>query len=88
MSSQVTLNQLEEQISQLTPREQLRLIAGISEQLSMIPLDSPVVEKNLPQQRKKEADELLVLCDAAADMWEGEFDAVEEIHQIRQRRGE
>ena len=89
MSSQVTLEQLEKQIVQLTPREQLRLIACVSEQLSAIPLDRPaVVEEILPQQRKRAADELLALCDAAADMWEGEFDAVEEIHQIRQERGE
>jgi tRNA U54 and U55 pseudouridine synthase Pus10 len=89
MSSQVTLEQLEKQIIQLTPREQLRLIACVSEQLSAIPLDRPaVVEEILPQQRKRAADELLALCDGAAEMWEGEFDAAEEVRQIRQERGE
>jgi hypothetical protein len=35
---------------------------------------------------KREADELLALCDAAADMWKGEFDSAEEIRQMRQER--
>ncbi|MBM3238217.1 hypothetical protein FJZ31_18145 [Candidatus Poribacteria bacterium] len=87
MSSQVTLEQLEEQSAQLPLPEQLKLIARISEQLSMIPLDRfTVVEEVLSQQRKKEADELLALCDAAAEMWEGEFDAVEDIRWIRQEQ--
>jgi hypothetical protein len=33
------------------------------------------------RQRQKEADQLLALCDAAAEMWEG--DAAEEIRQMR-----
>ncbi len=45
-------------------------------------------EDVLQQQREKEADELLALCDAAAEMWEGEFDAAEEVRQMRQERGE
>lgn len=85
MSSQVTLEQLEEQVAQLPLHEQLKLIACISEQLSTIPLDRlTVVDDLLPRQREREADGLLTLCDAAAEMWEGEFDAVEEIRQIRQ----
>jgi len=38
--------------------------------------------------RDREADALLVLCDAAAEMWRGEFDAAEEIRQMRQERDE
>jgi len=89
MSSQVTLEQLEEQIAQLPLSKQLKLIACISEQLSTITLNKlTVVEEDMSQQRKMEADELLALCDAAAEMWEGEFDAAEEIRQMRQKRGE
>ena len=45
-------------------------------------------EETVRQQREKEADELLALCDAAAEMWEGRFDAVQEIRQVRQERNE
>ena len=38
--------------------------------------------------RQKEADELLALCDAAAEMWEGEFGAAEDIRQMRRERDE
>lgn len=91
MSSQVTLEQLEQQIAQLSLYEQLKLIAYIAEQLSTIPLDMSrvgVEEDVLRRQREREADELLALYDAAAEMWEGKFDAVEEIRQMRQERDE
>ncbi len=92
MSGQITLEQLEPQIVQLPFHEQLKLIARISEQLSNAPLDMIAAakeqEETLRQHREREADELLTLCDAAAGMWEGEFDAVEEIRQMRQERDE
>ena len=43
-------------------------------------------EETPRQQREREADELIALCDAAAEMWEGEFDAAQEIHQMCQER--
>ena len=89
MTNQVTLEQLEQQIAQLQLHEQLELIARISEQLSAKSLDKlTVVEEALPRQREREADELIALCDAAAEMWEGEFDAAQEIRQVRQERDE
>ena len=81
MATRTTLEQLEQQITRLPMRDQLKLIARISERLSTMPLD---IEK--PGAR--DADELLALCDAAADMWEGEFDATQEIRQMRQERNE
>jgi len=81
MATQTRLEQLEQQITRLPVREQLRLIARISERLSIAPLD---IEKP----GAADADELLALCDAAADMWEGEFDATREIRQMRQERDE
>jgi len=89
MASQMTLEQLERQIAQLPPHEQLKLIARISEQLSSEPLDKLVAgEEPSLQQRMREADEILALCDAAARMWRGQFDAVEDIRRMRQARDE
>ncbi len=90
MSNRVTLKQVEQQVSQLPPQEQLKLIAHISEQLSIAPLDiiSEAGKETLRQQRERKADELIALCDAAAEMWEGEFDVDQEIRQIRQKRDE
>ncbi|MDZ7362880.1 MAG: hypothetical protein ONB46_19485 [candidate division KSB1 bacterium] len=36
--------------------------------------------------RRKEADKLIALCDAAAEMWEGAFDAADDIRQMRRER--
>ena len=89
VSDQRTLQELEQQVAQLSPNEQLKLMAHIAEQLSSVPLDLPNGEKDsLQQQRERGADEILALCDAAAEMWEGEFDAAEEIRQMRQERDE
>lgn len=89
MTSKTTLEQMEQQIDQLPVHERLKLIAYISQRLSTITLDSHVGgEETLQQHREMEAEELLALCDAAAEMWEGEFDAAEEIRQIRQDRDE
>lgn len=90
MSNPATLEQLEQQVAQLSPQEQLKLVAHISERLSTIPLSMLMVadEESLQRQRDREADALLALCDAAAEMWRGEFDAAEEIRQMRQERDE
>jgi hypothetical protein len=81
MATRTTLEQLERQITQLPMCDQLKLIARISERLSITLLD---IEKP----SAGDTDELLALCDAAADMWEGEFDAAQEIRQMRQERDE
>jgi len=81
MATRTILERLEQQIAQLPVRDQLKLIARISERLSITPLDTE-------KQYVGDADELLALCDAAADMWEGEFDAAQEIRQMRQERDE
>lgn len=89
MAGPVTLEQVEQQAAQLLPHEQLKLVALISERLSRAVQATPMVvgdEESLRQQREREADELLALCDTAAELWEGEFDAAEEIRQMRQER--
>jgi hypothetical protein len=90
VSNEVALEQLEQQVAQLPPQEQLKLVAHISERLSTMPpsMLAAVDEESLPRQREREADELLALCDAAAEMWRGEFDAAKEIRQMRQERDE
>lgn len=79
----MTLEQLEQYVVQLKPQEQLRLVARISERLSAIFMPKTT---NTRPQRKKEVDRLLALCDEAAEMWDGPFDAVSDIHQMRQER--
>ena len=88
MFDHATLDQLEQQIAQLPLDEQLKLVAHVTERLSVTVQATPTSmnEEALRQQREKEADELLALCDAAAEMWQGEFDVVEEIRQMRQER--
>jgi len=43
MSNQMTLKQLEQQIMQLPPQEQLKLVMHISERLSTMPLIVPMM---------------------------------------------
>lgn len=43
-------------------------------------------EGPLEQKGQREAEELLALCEAAAERWEGEFDSVSEIQQLRRER--
>lgn len=89
VSSQVTLEQLERQIAQLPLRERLKLIVRIAEGISSVPPDKLTVEEDVPlRQRERETQELLAMCDAAAEMWDGEFNAAEEIRQMRQERDE
>jgi len=75
MSNSGALEQLEHQVAQLPPQEQLELVARISERLSTMPTSTLTVvsEESLRRQREREADELLALCNAAAEMWRGEF---------------
>ena len=91
MASPVTLEELEQQTAQLPPHEQLKLVALISGRLSLAAQAMPATagdEESLRQQREREADELLALCDTVAELWEGEFDAAEEIRQMRRERDE
>jgi phosphoribosylanthranilate isomerase len=90
VSNQVTLEQLEEQAIQLPLPEQLKLIAYLSERLSVATPSAPATEReeSSRQQREREADEILALCDAAAELWQGEFEAEKEIRQLRQERDE
>lgn len=81
MNTRTPLERLEYEVIRLPIQDQLRLILRVIERLSVIPLERET-------QHPESADELLALCDAAAEMWNGAFDAVHEIRQIRQQRDE
>ena len=86
MSDQMTLERLKQQVAQLPLREQLKLIAEISERLSAEPLVSPSEENDHQQEttaRMTHADAWIAECDRVADMWEGEFDSAADLRRIR-----
>lgn len=89
MSLNMNVDQLNQQVALLPPAEQLKLAAHICERLTdhvFIP-EMPMV-KDAAALRQKQAKELLALCDAAAEMWEDEFDSAEDIRQMREERDE
>jgi hypothetical protein len=88
MSDRVALKQVERQVAQLSPQEQLKLVAYIAEQLSTTPLVVPTREVEEQTQRAclVEVDAWLAECDAVAESIEGEFDSAEDLRQIREER--
>ena len=87
MAVNITLEELQQYAIQLSAPEQLKLVSRICENLNMnffLKKDGNGIEEN--ERTEKNAEELLALCDAAADLWEGEFDAAEEIRQMRLER--
>jgi len=89
MPVKINFEQLKQQVTQLPPAEQLKLVTHICEELNAMTFSpKQIVAKDEALLRQKEADELLAMCDAAAEMWEGELDAVDDIRQMRQERDE
>jgi len=88
MPDRLTLNQVEQQIVQLPPQEQLKLVAYIAGKLSTTPLVSPTkeIEEQKLQARLSEVDSWLKECDAVAKSIEGEFDSAEDLRKIREER--
>ena len=87
MSNQVTVEQVEQLAVQLSPPEQLKLVARISEQLSGLVLKIPSSGiEQVQREREAMADALLAELDAIAESIEGEFDSAEDIRQIREER--
>jgi hypothetical protein len=84
----VTLKQVEAQVAQLPPQEQLKLVAYIAGQLSTISLVAPTseIKKKTRRARLAEVDAWLAECDAVAESIEGEFDFAEDQRQIREER--
>ncbi len=87
--STVTLEQVEALAMQLPAGERLKLAAHICEKTaaeSKTPLDTPVARQG---KSEEEVKNLLALLDAAAALWPpGNYDAAEEIRQMRAERDE
>ncbi len=89
MPVKINFEQLKQQVTQLPPAEQLKLVTHICEELNAITFSpKALVAKDEASLRQKQADELLAMCDAAAEIWEGEFDSAEDIRQMRRERDE
>jgi len=89
MPTGVTFDELKQKVTQLALIEQLKLVSFICEQLTaQASVSKTVASKDDMLLRQREADKLLALCDAAAEMWEDKFDAAEDISQMRQKRDE
>jgi antitoxin (DNA-binding transcriptional repressor) of toxin-antitoxin stability system len=84
----MALKQMEQQVAQLSPQEQLKLVAYIAEQLSATPLGAPTkeIEGQAQRTRLAEVDAWLAECDAVAESIEGEFDSAKDLRQIREER--
>jgi len=87
-SESVSLKQVEQQTFQLPLQEQLKLVTSIVQRLSVLPLIEPImkIEQQTWQARLAEVDAWLAECDAVAESIEGEFDAAEDLRQIREER--
>jgi len=89
MAKPVTLEQVEELAAQLSPQEQLKLVAHISERLSNT-LPGALVEGSIEERIRKErlqlAEELLAEVEDIKDDSQGEFDAAETIRRMRDER--
>lgn len=86
MSSTMTLEQLEQQVVQLLPHEQLKLVAHIAEQLSALAFvvsTQENTEERARQERLAKVDTWLAECDKVAELWEGEFDSAADLRRLR-----
>lgn len=86
MSVQVTLEQAEQIAVQLPPRDQLKLVAYLSERLSATPVTIPLEERSgerAKQRRLAQMEAWIAQCDQVAELWEGEFDSAADLRRIR-----
>lgn len=77
MAETVNLEQAEKLVVQMPPREQLKLVARLCEQLSVDPpaaLTEDSTEGWLRQERLAKLDAWLAECEKVAALWEGKFD--------------
>lgn len=77
----VTVEELEQQISKLSPQDQLRLVARVSERLSGV-VSSQHQDQNRAR-RLAEVDAWIAEADEVAKLWEGEFDSAADLRRIR-----
>ena len=88
MSTKETLDQLEQSVMQLPPKEQLKLMARMSDNLTRLGLTvPPAAPEQVQREREARADALLQELDTIAESIEGEFDSAKDIREIREERG-
>lgn len=86
MSNHVSLEQVEQQVTQLPTQDQLKLVAFISQHLLassfVAPSEDDLQERTSPEQTVA-LNDWLAECEQVADLWEGEFDAGADLQRIR-----
>jgi hypothetical protein len=84
----VTIEELEQQISKLSLQDQLRLVARVSERLSVVvmPTQAESQDDEYRARRLAEVDAWITEADVVAELWEGEFDSAEDIRRMREDR--
>lgn len=92
MSISLTVEQLEPQVAQLPPHQQLQLLACISEKLSvftrnLVP-EKETEEKLIRQETATPAslariDAWLTECDRVAELWERTFGSTADLRRLR-----
>jgi len=85
MVNKVTLEQAEQLVAQLTPQEQIKLIACISEWLSKLRL-SEALEDSGRRNYATRIEAFLKMSDEMAAETIGEVDSAKDIRQIREER--
>ncbi len=85
MSNIVTLEQLEWQVSQLPPHEQLKLVILIGERLSAMMLPETDEERQRREYVER-VEAFLNMCDEMAAETVTEVNSAEDIRQIREER--
>ena len=85
MSTKVTLDQVEQLVARLTPQEQIKLIAFISQRLSKLTLPETREERwKLEYAARVEA--FLKMSDEMAAKTRNAMDSAEDVRQIREER--
>lgn len=88
MSYALSFEELQQHVGQLPPQQQLLLLAQVSTFLSKFQFDAPPqkadeVNSN-PRPPKTQIDAWLAQCDRVADLWQGDFDAAEDLRRMRE----
>ncbi|NIR49066.1 hypothetical protein GWN42_22150 [candidate division KSB1 bacterium] len=85
MAEHLTLDQIEQLAAQLTPQEQIKLIADVSANLSRLKLPD-VQNDNDQQEYAARIEAFLTLSEEMAAETVSKVDSAQEIRQIREQR--
>ena len=84
----LTFEELEQQVEQLSPQQQLQLLARLSENLSTFSFTKENTEKRPDHKSATPVDSVqfdawVAECERVADLWEGTFDSAADLRRIR-----